>query len=159
MLLLGPSQEESKQARLARLQVFFDSDAAVDLAPFQEFLVHMTHVAMNPLSMMLVPRGLHPGWFRLRRNFVGCRKIWTRLVDEAYARPMSEQDTAFWACLRRAFPDAMTDRDQYERAIANTGLMYFAGFETTANGISFALGALALDPASVSRLEEVCALC
>ena len=137
------------------MQVFFESDTRVDLAPVHEFLAYMTHMASSPLAMVLVPRGLHPGWFRMRRIYAGCRAIWTRLVAETYARPMTDDDTAFWACLRRAFPDAKTDGEQYELAVANAALMYFAGFDTTSSGIAFALGALALDPASMRRLEEV----
>ena len=72
-----------------------------------------------------------------------------------YARLLPEDSTAFWACLRRAFPDAMTDSKQYEQAVANVALVYAAGTETSATAIGSALAALAADPATMKALEDV----
>ena len=76
-------------------------------------------------------------------------------LEEMYSREMPEDSTAFWACLRRAFPDAMTDRAQYELAIANTGLVYAAGTETTASAVASTLALLATEPPTMQLLEEV----
>ena len=92
---------------------------------------------------------------RYRRNYKRTRAIWTALVKEAYARPLPDGSQAVWACLRRAFPNALHDKQQWEGAIANTGLLYMAGSETTANAIAFTLAALALDPDSLKQLEQV----
>jgi hypothetical protein len=37
---------------------------------------------------------------------------------------------AFWACLRRAFPDAVRDAREYEKCLTNVALVYGAGSET-----------------------------
>ena len=44
---------------------------------------------------------------------------------------------------------------QHERVIANIGLVYGAGSETTAGAISLTLAALAADPDSLARVEQV----
>jgi cytochrome P450 len=77
------------------------------------------------------------------------------IVAEAYARDLPDSSKAFWACLRRAFPDAMRSKWQYERAISNVALVYAAGTETTVAGISMTLAALAVHPESMRKLEQV----
>ena len=57
------------------------------------------------------------------------------MVDAIYERPMEEDSAAFWACIRRAWPDAMTDNEHYEEAIVAFSAFYFAGTETTVNAM------------------------
>ena len=121
----------------------------------------MGEVAVAPASIPLITHGLHPGYFRYRRNWRATRKIWTSLVAEAYARPMPDDAEVaatgipFWACLRRAFPDAMRDKREYELCVANFMLVYGAGLETTASSIGMILALLALDKASMAQFESV----
>ena len=76
-------------------------------------------------------------------------------MAEMYARDLPEDSTAFWVCLRRAFPAAMTDAGEYEAAVANVALVYAAGTETTANAVAMTLAALAAHPPSMERLVQV----
>jgi hypothetical protein len=76
-------------------------------------------------------------------------------MAEIYARPLPADSTRFWVCLRNAFPEAMSDESQYERALANMWVIYAAGYETTANAISLTLAALALDAESQEGIAEV----
>jgi hypothetical protein len=48
--------------------------------------------------------------------------MWLDLINEAYSRPLAEGDTAFWACLRRAFPEGVKGGKVDEALIANTGV-------------------------------------
>lgn len=73
-----------------------------------------------------------------------------------YARDLPEDSTAFWACLRRAFPTAMADAAEYEAAVANVALVYAAGTETTASAVASTLALLALHPPTLQRLEQAC---
>jgi cytochrome P450 len=137
------------------MQVFFDSEKSPDLATFNDTIVHVGQAALSPVRHFLITHGLAPSSVRYRRNWTKLRRAWQAMLQEAYERPMSEECTAFWACLRRAFPEAMSDKHQYERAISNLATMYGAGSETTVNAIMMTLGALALDASSLRRLEQV----
>ena len=64
-------------------------------------------MAFSPLQALLVPHGLHPLYFqRFRQGWRTNYKKWCEITREIYARPMNENSTAFWACLRRAIPGA-----------------------------------------------------
>ena len=76
------------------------------------------------------------------------------LVAAIFAKPPPGDSTAFWAALRNAFPDAMTDKAQLEGAVSNTSFIYAAGYETTANAVSHTLAALAIDQDSQTALAE-----
>jgi cytochrome P450 len=78
------------------------------------------------------------------------------LIKEIYSRPLPEDSTAFWVCLRRAFPDALTSSKQHELAVANVGLIYSAGYETTASAIAGTLTVLALDNDTQTSLAKAC---
>ena len=83
------------------------------------------------------------------------------LLEEIYARDLAEDSITFWACLRRAFPDAMsagTRSADYGGALANVSLVYLAGTETTATSLGMTLAVLAAHPQTLRRLEEVCSL-
>ena len=141
--------------------MFFEVDSRHDIAPFYDTLHHMGEVALGPVLVPLITHGLHPGYLRYRRNWRATRKIWTSLIAEAYARPMPDDAEVaatgipFWACLRRAFPDAMRDKREYEQCVANFMLVYGAGLETTASSIGMILAMLALDKASMAQFESV----
>jgi cytochrome P450 len=137
------------------LQVFFESKQSLDLGAFNDAMVHIGQLGVNPHRFFLVTHGLAPGYCRYRRNWLNIRKVWEAMLDEVYERPMSQDSKAFWACLRRAFPEAMSNKRQYEYAISNLATMYGAGSETTVNAIVMTLGALALDVPSLLKLEEV----
>jgi hypothetical protein len=68
-------------------------------------------------------------------------------MSEVYSRPDEPESVAFWACLRRAFPDAETDSEQWERALANGAVMCDV------------LGAMTLRSWSRSPMELVMLLC
>jgi hypothetical protein len=104
-------------------KVLFQSSQTLDLAPFHDALMHIASFMGNPAPLPLVRRGLHPGFFRYRRNWHGTRAQWTKLIGEVYSRPDEPQSMAFWACLRRAYPDALTNSDQWEHALAHGGVM------------------------------------
>jgi hypothetical protein len=76
-------------------------------------------------------------------------------MEDIYTRDALECSTAFWACLRRAFPHAMTDTAEYEAALSNIGLVYAAATETTAVAIAITLAVLAVDEASMREVEQV----
>ena len=135
--------------------MFFETDAGIDLASFADGLEQAGAVAMNPVAQFNAERGVGAAHRRYKRNWHSMRAQWTKLLNQTYARPLPEGSRAFWACLRRAFPDAMTDAEERERALANTGLIYAAGSETTVNAIACALGALALDSEARAALEQV----
>ena len=80
------------------------------------------------------------------------------LLDEILQRGVPDDNTAFWACICRAYPDAATDAQQYERALSNLILVFFAGTETTSAAIAATVAALAADADSMQRLEQVCAV-
>ena len=48
----------------------------------------------------------------------------------------------------------MTDKAQFESALANASFMYGAGYESTANGVRHTLAALAIDQDSQAALAE-----
>lgn len=77
-------------------------------------------------------------------------------MDESLQREVPDSSCAFWACIRRAFPNAATDVDEYNMALSNVGLVYGAGSETTAMAISVTMAALSADPESMRKLEQVC---
>jgi hypothetical protein len=104
-------------------KVLFQSSQALDLASFHDALMHMAASFGNPLAIPLIRHGLHPGFFRYRANWHGTRQMWVTLMSEVYSRPDEPESVAFWACLRRAFPDAETDSEQWERALANGAVM------------------------------------
>lgn len=115
----------------------------------------MGQTALNSWHRQAILRGYLPGSVRYRRNYKALRANWQALAREAYERPIKESDSAFWACLRRAFPNALNDAKEWEQVLANTAVMYGAGSETTANAIAMTLTALALDPETLRGLEEV----
>ena len=86
------------------------------------------------------------------------RPVFVALMEEIYARDLPEDSVAFWACLRRAFPDAMRDTRsaEYGSALANISLVYLAGTETAATSLGMTLAVLAAHPESLKSLEEVC---
>lgn len=77
------------------------------------------------------------------------------LLARVYAKPLPEGSRTMWAALRRAYPDAMTDRHVYEAAISNLAFVYGASYETTANAAMHTLAALALDQDSQTAIVEV----
>jgi cytochrome P450 len=81
------------------------------------------------------------------------------LLDELLEREIPDDSCAFWACVLRAFPDAKTDPAQYQQALSNLGLVYGAGSETTAGSIAVTLAALAVDPDSLAKVEQVTQCC
>lgn len=110
----------------------------------------------DPLANALIAWRLHPAyWARYRPNVRKLRASWEAIAREAYERPMEEGSTAFWACVRRAYPEALTDRGQWEHAVTSISLIYAAGSETTANGVGVILAALATDAGSRRALEAV----
>lgn len=111
---------------------------------------------MNPLSVAALQwRVSALYWRRYRPNIRKLRAAWARIAREAYTRPWEEDSPAFWACVRRAYPDALTDTLHWRRAMSNISLMYVAGTETTSNAIGMILAALAVDRGSRARLEAV----
>ena len=138
------------------LQVFFEAEARYDVAAFDDGLAHAGAAVFSPFAVPLIRLGLHPGAARHRRNYASLRRTWKSLLSEIYARPLPEDSRALWACLRRAFPDAMQHAQQYEGALINAAMIYGAGSETTATAIAMSLGALALDHDFKQRLEQVC---
>lgn len=83
------------------------------------------------------------------------RAVRADLTTEIYSKPAPPADsTAFWAVLRNAFPDAMTDAAQRESFISNVSLLYGAGYETTANAVRHTLAALAIDQDSMAAVAE-----
>ena len=78
------------------------------------------------------------------------------VLDEMLARPVDDESTAFWSCLRRAFPDAATDRGQYAEAMGNIAIMYAAGTDPAATAIASVLAVLAVDADATARIEQVC---
>jgi hypothetical protein len=108
-------------------KVLFESSQTIDLGAFHDGMMQMAACTANPVLVPLVRRSLHPGFFRFRRNWHGMRKEWTKLVREVYSRPDDPESLAFWACLRRAFPDAQTDKKQWELALANGAGMCVSG--------------------------------
>ena len=144
------------------MQVFFESKLPHNAEAFHETFYHMGEVSINPLLMALIEHGLHPAFRKHRRHWRATRKIWASFVAEMFARPLPndaelcDSGVPFWVCLRRAFPEAMTDKQAYERCLANTMLVYGAGLETTVNSISMTLAALALDSEMLGSFEAVC---
>ena len=140
----------------ATVQVFFDYREPVDLEPFKDTIVHAGQASVNPLAVLLLPRGLWPGARRYHRNYHNNRALWQKLLDHSFSRPEpAESNTAFWACIRRAYPNAMTDSEEKEGALVNIALMYGAGSETTVNAITAALALLATDAAATAALVQV----
>ena len=91
-------------------------------------------------------------WTRRRVNPACCPADLTRRV---YDRPMSKEDTKVWAALRRAFPSAMEDQTEFEKAVANITIIYVASYESTANAAMHTMAALALDQNSQEALCQV----
>ena len=137
------------------MQVFFESSQTLDMDSLHDAIAHMGATSLNSFHRNAVLKGYLPGSIRYRRNYKALRVNWQKLAREAYERPMSDSDGAFWACLRRAYPNALNDEREWEQVLANTGLMYGAGSETTANAIAMTLTALALDRETLRSLEEV----
>ena len=77
------------------------------------------------------------------------------LLRIVYAKPLPESSSKFWAAVRYAYPNALTDPAEYELALANLAFIYLAGYETTANAITHTLSALALDQDSQTVITEV----
>ena len=145
-----------RQHTQCAVQVFFEYKTRLDMTEFHDALKHVGECAANPLAIALTPLGLYPGAGRQRRNYRAMRSLWRSLVEHAFAQPEPpETKTAFWACLRRAFPNAMTDDAEMEKALANTGLMYGASSETTITSLSGTLSILAVDAATTAKLVEV----
>ena len=84
-------------------------------------------------------------------------RLLAEIWDQRLEQEVPEDSVAFWACLRRAYPDAATNAAQYESALANVAMVYAAGHETTAGTIATALAALAADADAMHTLEQVCA--
>lgn len=136
--------------------MFFDHHRSLDLAPLKDGLEQVSHVFSDPVGFHLLRAGLHTGVRRSRRNWRHMRETWTELVAYMYERPEPSQDNkSFWACLRRAYPDAMTDKEQYEGVVANSALIYGAGSESTVTAIASTLAALALDAETTTMLLAV----
>ena len=137
------------------MQVFFEFGGDLDMSFFKDGLAQAGASIMNP-TLPLMMKGVGPGGRRWRRNVAGNRETFQKLLDDAFSRPEpAASNTAFWACVRRAFPNALTDSYEREGALINIGLMYGAGSETTMNAIVFALTLLALDPAATAALVQV----
>jgi hypothetical protein len=62
------------------VQVFFDTEAHVDLRVFNDAVTHMGELVNNPLGMKLVQQGLWPGARRYRRNYQSLRTSWKGAV-------------------------------------------------------------------------------
>ena len=111
---------------------------------------------LRPFARPLMLWGLHPlYWQRYRPNFRKLRSGFERIARHTYTRPAEEGSTAFWACVRRAFPNGLTDGAHWQRAVTSISLMYAAGSETTANAVGIILAALSIDERSRQKLEEV----
>lgn len=120
-----------------------------------DFATQMSEIQVNGLAMWNAKHGLGGANRRYRRNWRDLRASWEALLADIYERPMQKDSRAFWACVRRAYPDAMADKAQYEGAISHLAIIYGAGSETTVNSISMTMGALACEAQTVQRLEAV----
>ena len=127
------------------------------MSRYRDVMEHSASSMGNPAAFALVPLGLWSGASRYRRNYRTCRRQWETLVQHSYTRPApAEDNTAFWACLRRAIPNALTDKSAYDRAVANTGAMYLAATESTVIAIATTLMLLALDEDTSAALVQAC---
>ena len=135
--------------------MFFETEEAYDMKAFDDGLAHAGAAVFSPFAVPLIRCGLHPGYRRYRRNYGKLRRVWESVLEDIYERPLPDDSRALWACLRRAFPDAMQDARQYEGALINAAMIYGAGSETTATAISLTLSALALDQHFKQRIEQV----
>eukprot|EP00892_Ulva_mutabilis_P004477 jgi/Ulvmu1/2400/UM133_0001.1 len=135
------------------LKVFLGTEQIAPLDALEDTMEQVTAVAAHPLHYQLLRRGLLPGYRRYRRNWQALHDYHCELAREAYARPMPDDCTAFWATVRRAFPAALTDAHELEHAAAHLSL-YMAAYETTAAAVTHTLAALALDQDSQTALAE-----
>ena len=150
----GPGRISSKSTSVC-MQVFFEFGGDLDMSFFKDGLAQAGASIMNP-TLPLMMKGVGPGGRRWRRNVAGNRETFQKLLDDAFSRPEpAESNTAFWACIRRAYPNAMTDSEEKEGALVNIALMYGAGSETTVNAITAALALLATDAAATAALVQV----
>eukprot|EP00892_Ulva_mutabilis_P010423 jgi/Ulvmu1/7753/UM039_0061.1 len=140
------------------VSVVFRVSLEVDMTPpvavVANCLAHASSVAAHPLQYPLLRLGIYPGRRRMRRNFDTLYAFHTELLRRVYARPMPEGSTAMWAALRRAYPEAMSDAQQFEAAVANVVVLYVAGFETAANAGLHTIAALAIDQDSQTAIAE-----
>eukprot|EP00892_Ulva_mutabilis_P010420 jgi/Ulvmu1/7750/UM039_0058.1 len=139
---------------LAALKVFIGVDARPPLAALHDTLDHSSATSAHPLMFPLLRLGLYPGLRRYRRNWDALYNFQCGVVREIFGKAPPEGSTTLWAALRQAFPEAMTDEEQFEDAVANVGFMYVAGYETTSNAIMHTLAALALHPESHASLVQ-----
>eukprot|EP00892_Ulva_mutabilis_P006221 jgi/Ulvmu1/3971/UM181_0005.1 len=139
---------------LAALKVFIGVDARPPIAALHDTLDHSSATAAHPLMFPLLRLGLYPGFRRYRRNWDALYNFHCDVVREIFGKAPPEGSTTLWAALRQAFPEAMTDEQQFEDAVANVAFMYVAGYETTSNAIMHTLAALALHPESHASLVQ-----
>lgn len=117
--------------------------------------MQIAEIQVDPLLMWRAKHGFGHANRRYRRNWRELRAAWETLLADIYERPMQAESRALWACLRRAYPEAMSSKAQHEGAISHLALVYGAGCETTVTAISMTMGALACEPETVRRLEVV----
>ena len=109
----------------------------------------------SPVTKQLVRLGLDPKSHSVYRpNKAKLQKFWASIVREAYERDLPEDCTPFWACLRRAFPDAMSDEQQWEQAVSNACLLFSAGLESTGMTIALVIAALTIDTKAQDEVAE-----
>eukprot|EP00892_Ulva_mutabilis_P006220 jgi/Ulvmu1/3970/UM181_0004.1 len=139
------------------LKVFIGVDAKPPVV-LEDTLEHASATSAHPLMFPLLRLGLYPGFRRYRRNWDALYNFHCGVVREIFGKAPPEGSTTLWAALRQAFPEAMTDEEQFEDAVANVAFMYVAGYKTTSNAIMHTLAALALHPESqtavVQELDE-----
>ena len=76
--------------------------------------VQMAKIGVNNILMWNAKHGFGRAHRRYVRNWRELRSSWEALLTEVYERPMPEDSRAFWASIRRAYPDALSDHAQYE---------------------------------------------
>eukprot|EP00892_Ulva_mutabilis_P006218 jgi/Ulvmu1/3969/UM181_0003.1 len=135
-------------------EVLLKVDRVLPAAAMHDVLQQIEEVAAHPVQYALLRRRLYPGYRRYRRNFKTLYKFNCDIVEAMFNDSDPNDTSSLAACLRAAYPDAMTDADQMERAVANAALLYFASYDNLSNAVSHTLSALALDQDSQTALVE-----
>lgn len=151
------------------MQVMFETDFDFDIAILRDAYALAGERGYSPVAKFLTRAGLDPASHRVYNpNRRALAAFWTRLLDEIYAREFPSDESAcdddeastgaFWACLRRAYPNAQSDAAQRAGALSNLCLMFSAGIEATSSAVSLAAALLAMHPAEQDEIAAVRAL-